>query len=158
MSINAIKKGDVVQVVSGIDSYWHTDVSAGDLAFVESDDGELSVWCRRTGRIRSQMNPGFLHVRQMRVQQADERRREEELRRVRHEVIALRDLSGLSVHRVGTGDVFTLPAQVQQPDPEPAPFVGGGGSFGGGGASGDWSSPVSDAGGGFSGGDAGASF
>jgi hypothetical protein len=152
MSINAIKKGDVVQVVSGVDSYFHTDVSAGDLAFVESDDGELSVWCRRTGRIRSQMNPGFLHVRQMRVQQADETRREEELRRVRHEVIPLPDQSG------GLSGVFTLPAQVQQSDPDPAPFVGGGGEFGGGGASGDWSSPVSDAGGGFSGGDAGASF
>ena len=151
MSINAIKKGDVVQVVSGIDSYWHTDVSAGDLAFVESDDGELSVWCRRTGRVRSQMNPGFLHVRQMRVVQAGEHRREEPRRIVRSgEVIALPDHSG------GIPGVFTLPAQ-HQSDPDPAPFVGGGGSFGGGGSSGDWSSPVSDAGGGgFSGGDAGS--
>ena len=69
MTINTIKRGNVVMIVSGIDRHFNTDVSAGDLAFVETNWGDLRVFCRLTKRFRDQVDPGFEHVRPTRVEQ-----------------------------------------------------------------------------------------
>jgi hypothetical protein len=84
MSINnTIKRGDVVMIVSGVDGYFNTDVSVGDLAFVESDDGDLRIFCQRTGRFREQVDIDFKHVRPTRLEW-----RTEEVRRARAVVFA----------------------------------------------------------------------